>query len=169
VANAIPIKHLGRSLEYVLGKIDKNTIMKSEKAVRATFIATAQEIIVRTPVDTGRARANWFVTKSTPSSEVTSSTNGNYAKAEARTAFKDNVLGETFYISNNLPYIGVLEFGGYPKSVKKGSRNRKGKRKGRYSKRSKNGFSKKAPNGMVRIALSKFDDRLKKSLKRYIK
>ena len=32
------------------------------------------------------------------------------------------VLGKKIFFTNNLPYIGILEYGGFPKPVKKGSR-----------------------------------------------
>ncbi len=58
---------------------------------------------------------------------------------------------ETIYISNNLPYIATLEYGGYPNPVQKGTWNKKTKS---YEQRSANGFSKQAPNGMVGITMA---------------
>ena len=49
---------------------------------------------------------------------------------------------QTIYISNNLPYITKLEYGGYPKNPKGGS----GK--------TVNGYSKQAPEGMVGVTLA---------------
>ena len=52
---------------------------------------------------------------------------------------------ESIYISNNLPYIATLEYGGYPNPPKSGS----GK--------TVNGFSKQAPKGMVGVTLANTD------------
>lgn len=164
MAKSISIDRLGETLTKVLGKLDEETLKSSEKAVRATFIETTEEIKVRTPVDTGRARANWFVTKNRTTDKTVKRTKDNPSQNVGK--FSGDIWGNTFYISNNLPYIGVLEYGGYPKSVKKGSYNRKRKK---YQIRSSNGFSKQAPSGMVGISLMKFDSRLKANLKRYKK
>lgn len=162
MAKSISIDQLGKTLSSVLGKLDEETLKSSEKAIRATFIETTEEIKVRTPVDTGRARANWFVTKGKPTNKTVKRTTDNPSQNVGK--FSGAVLGETFYLSNNLPYINALEYGEYPKSVKKGSYNRKRKA---YQIRSANGFSKQAPNGMVRITLAKFNRRLKANVKRY--
>lgn len=60
---------------------------------------------------------------------------------------------EPYYISNNLPYIGVLEYGGYPNPPKKGSWS---KRDQAWVIKSENGFSKQAPEGMVGLTVAKF-------------
>ena len=49
---------------------------------------------------------------------------------------------ESIFISNNLPYITTLEYGGYPKHPKGG----KGK--------TVDGFSRQAPEGMVGVTLA---------------
>lgn len=68
---------------------------------------------------------------------------------------------ETIYISNNLPYITMLEYGGYPDPVKKGTYNKK---TGQYEVRSANGFSKQAPNGMVGVTVANFKKNIDKAI-----
>lgn len=57
-------------------------------------------------------------------------------------AVPDTKGDESLFISNNLPYITTLEYGGYPNPPKKGT----GK--------TINGYSKQAPNGMVGVTLA---------------
>ena len=62
-----------------------------------------------------------------------------------------------------MPYIAVLEYGGYPDPPKKGThltskQSKDGKSGPGYFKFSQNGYSAKAPNGMVRITVAEFDD-----------
>jgi hypothetical protein len=63
--------------------------------------------------------------------------------------------GKTF-LSNNLVYAEVLEFGGYPDPVKYGSWV-KGTKKvpGHYEIKSIHGFSKQAPAGCVRVNMTR--------------
>ena len=84
-------------------------------------------ITKRTPVDTGRARANWFLTSGSPSSDTV------YLDAKGKNSvpyppFPD-VSGAdgtlSLFITNNLPYIEALE----------------------------NGHSQQAPSGMVRLTM----------------
>ena len=135
---------------------------KKTKAVKRKFaFACYAEIAKRTPVDTGRARANWNVSVGKP----------DYSTDEEKTCKDGEPLphkesefeadgDESIYITNNLPYIKTLEFGGYPEEVKKGTwvkgKSRgKGKRgPGHYEIRSRGGYSKQAPQGMVGITLA---------------
>jgi hypothetical protein len=57
---------------------------------------------------------------------------------EAQKTLSEFELGDIFFFTNNLPYARVVEFGLYPNPPKKGT----GKTVG--------GFSKLAPQGMVR-------------------
>ena len=117
----------------------------------------AYAIVLKTPVDTGRARANWQASIGQPVShtmEFGGDTGSNavapnksraseFAKANAEAA-AFQAPGNVFYISNNLPYIASLEFGLYrpgPNTV--------------------GGFSKQAPSGMVRISINEISRALR--------
>lgn len=107
---------------------------------RAYAFALYASIVKKTPVDTGRARGNWNISVG----KVDSSTDDNRKGIRYKgTGDVPNPNGdESIFISNNLPYIETLEYGGYPNPPKGG----KGK--------TVNGFSKQAPNGMVGVTLA---------------
>ena len=74
-----------------------------------------------------------------------------------------NPMGETLYFYNNLPYAEVVEYGNYPDPVEKGTYN---KRREKYEIRSAGGFSKLAPEGMVRLNTMGFNKLLKRKWSR---
>ena len=107
-------------------------------------------IVKRTPVDTGRARSNWNVSIGSPNTKITDDVNRRVSFNE----IPDADGGPIYFITNNLPYIRTLEYGGYPSPVKKGSWDKKQKR---YVVKSANGFSKQAPNGMLGVTVAEAD------------
>lgn len=112
-------------------------------------------IVKLTPVDTGRARGNWLITTGRPSSKTI-----DIKGHEIQHRNLNNVPlpegDKSIFISNNLPYINKLEYGGYPETVEKGTWVKgKGGAKGYYEKRSAGGYSKRTPNGMVGLTLIK--------------
>lgn len=117
-------------------------VSRKNDALRAQTIILFSEVIVGTPVDTGRARANWFLTENTPSNKTTQSTTpSNEAKKVPK-----NMLGKKTLLTNNLPYIETLEFGGFPK---------------KSTEKTSGGFSRLAPKGWVRKALLRMQKRIK--------
>lgn len=84
-----------------------------EVAKRAA-LAVDQAVVLATPVDTGRARANWRVSIGTPLLSATDDTDpsGQAAIDQGRRVIDGFPGGETqIYIANNLPYIGRLNEG----------------------------------------------------------
>jgi hypothetical protein len=72
------------------------------------------EIVLRTPVDTGRARANWVVTIDQPNETEVEGVDKSGTQAMGnglKTINRANEMPD-FWITNNLPYIEKLEFGG---------------------------------------------------------
>tara|TARA_R110002126_G_scaffold87088_1_gene209886 strand:- start:8837 stop:9256 length:420 start_codon:yes stop_codon:yes gene_type:complete len=124
---------------------DKAKIGYNE-AVGGALLGVSRSVILMTPVDEGRARGNWFASLSSYPTTTSENTSLNFSQVEAVT---NSAAGEVFFLTNNLPYIGKLEFGGYP-SPSEGSKT-------------VNGFSTQAPSGMVRISIENFDQMLKKS------
>lgn len=124
--------------------MDLNKYVKKTKTqiseVRTSYAYALYSSIVRkTPVDTGRARANWNISAGSPDASTTENTR----KTPQPKSRMPEVYGdESIYISNNLPYIETLEYGGYPKNPKGGN----GK--------TINGYSKQAPEGMVGVTLA---------------
>jgi len=110
-------------------------------------------IIKDTPADTGRARGNWQVSLDAP---ITSAVNAGgepgsenpapegdgpeTAKVlrEVSTTAEKFIGGKVIYLTNNLPYIGALEYGNY------------GTGDGSTNKTTRDGYSVQAPYGMVR-------------------
>jgi len=90
-----------------------------------------RKVILKTPVLTGRARANWLVSVSTPRSDTTDETDktGMQTLSEVQGVIANWKADSDIYLSNNLPYIYGLERG----------RSRK-----------------KAPRGMVKISVTEF-------------
>ena len=96
-----------------------------------------RRVILRTPVDTGRARGNWQTTIGAPAFGTLDETDksGRAAIARATTvclAWKA-VSGAWIFLANNLPYIQTLEHG-----------------------RVGNRGSKQAPSGMVAITVAEY-------------
>jgi len=120
--------------------------------VKDTQLAIGQHVyervILRTPVLTGHARHNWRPTLNEQHSQEEEGVYGGDQTGDPITGdererwrsvkrqLRKMPMGQTLWISNNAPYIGMLEFGGYPEGPG-----------------TTNGFSKKAPQGMVGITL----------------
>ena len=132
-----------------LNKFAKEADYKIKDVRRKFAFALYAGIVKKTPVDTGSARANWNVSVGKVDPSVTDKTKktGTRIKEADIKAEGD----ETIYISNNLPYITTLEYGGYPSPVKKGTYNKKTES---YEIRSEGGYSKQAPSGMVGVTVA---------------
>jgi hypothetical protein len=127
-------------LEMAAKKMD----MHLNLMVKSIVFELLKKIVMRTPVDKGRAAGNWSVSHWTPGTEIDEGTGREYAIAKiGKVSF--NPAEGVYWIYNNLPYIEVLEFGLFPNPPKGG----KGKTAG--------GFSIQAPAGMVRVSLAEMD------------
>lgn len=121
--------------------------------LREIYFHGLSKMMIGTPVDTGRARSNWFLTTGIPSNSTTPS-----KSRKENIDLPKNILGKKIYFTNNLPYIGALEYGGYPSPVKNGTWNKK---RGSFEIRSISGFSDQAPKGWIRIELIKMRNKIK--------
>lgn len=85
----------------------------SSKAAVEAALLISQTVIVATPVDTGRARANWFANIGTPITQESDGTDPSGAATIARNAgiIPIKLPGQTIFLSNNLPYIQFLNEG----------------------------------------------------------
>ena len=120
-------------------------------------------VVLLTPVDTGRARSSWNVSRGEPDGSVRSGggrdSKGRYQKGGSRAPTAATASGvmrslgvyETVWIASGLPYIKVLEYGGYPQSPVRGSWDRRTRS---WVVKSAGGYSKQAPRGMVRITVA---------------
>jgi hypothetical protein len=111
-----------------LNKFINKTSKTADAEVRKICLDLLTGIVLKTPVDTGRARANWFTSIGSPSAKVTVSTDpsGSSTISGGLSAIS-KATGNVLWITNNLPYIYRLEF---------------------------EGWSKQAPAGMVRVTIN---------------
>ena len=114
-----------------MSKFANKSIGEIEQVVRKTAIDLTTSIIKSTPVDTGRARANWFVSFESAIEDTTDDTNSAKALSNATNTLLKGKIGKYIYIQNNLDYIAGLEYGA----------------------------SKQAAQGMVRINVERFAKR----------
>jgi hypothetical protein len=143
----------------------KKAIRAKKKALndglKAQYIKHLSAIITSTPVhfkDGGRLRNNWFLSVGSPEYRTSLIASKQGASSMAQIGqMPDVVIGKKIYFTNNLPYANVVEYGGYPKNVKRGTRVGKGQ----YQKLSSGGYSKQAPSGMVRINMVKLQNGIK--------
>lgn len=125
--------------------------------------ARSSGVVLKTPVLTGRARSSWNLSIDRPNTSVpparkrvasgesdSSSAIANRKQARAQQSLFRLQPYQTIWITSSLVYMPVLELGGYPKQVKRGTWDSKLKR---FVIRSAGGFSKQAPRGMVRVTL----------------
>ncbi len=100
--------------------------------VRKIGLELFSRVIMRTPVDKGRARANWQVAiNSAPSGVLDlNDKDGSATISAADAAMTGLKAGDTIYLANNLPYIQKLE----------------------------DGSSKQAPAGMVALSVQDFQN-----------
>lgn len=105
-------------------------------AVKKVAMQVLTGVVNKTPVDTGRARSNWMTAvNAVPSNtvEISAALSREQAAAESISRGAGVIDSakpfSSISIANNLPYIGVLEFGG----------------------------SKQAPQGMVRTTLAELE------------
>lgn len=91
--------------------------MRVETGTNALVIKTAgavdQTVVLATPVDTGRARANWQVGIGSPVKQATDETDPNGQPTISRNGSRisSRKAGDTIYLSNNVAYIGYLNQG----------------------------------------------------------
>ena len=132
----------GRSFSIAVDEWCKMTGIKTSAAVKKIVIDIFSRVIMRTPVDTGRARSNWVVGLNSPSSAPSSNldtdagpvTSDGTGKSKAKSRMKVKTANaentKSYILTNNVVYAIRLEYG--------------------WSRR-------QAPSGMVRITLREFN------------
>lgn len=95
---------ISKFIEHAKGNLDK--------AVRQAAVLTAQGVVTRTPVDTGRLRGNWMI-QSTLTIETVDDVDIAGAATIAKMAGQAMTLkaGGECWIVNSLPYAGEVEYG----------------------------------------------------------
>jgi hypothetical protein len=115
----VPIKRKKQFLEDLRGNVGAYREKKLGE-IRTVLFAAYQEILVGSPVDTGRFRSNWMLSLGAPSDKTVEAITA-YEKEQPMTSaeatnIKDTLskLGDghsSVFISNNLPYARRLEEG----------------------------------------------------------
>ena len=124
---------MAKSLEVVFDSLRSYP----EKVIRGTLLEMSSRIIKRSPVDTGRFRNNWNASFGGPTKSIKTATDSSGTRSilEAQGVLAQFKVGQTFYLTNNLPYSLELEFGS---------------------------SQRQAPGGMVRLTAAEFDAEIKK-------
>lgn len=96
-----------------LSKFKTKTGVQTNAVIRRVAYDLFRRVIQKTPVDTGRARANWLPAVGEIPTGTTDETDksGAMAKGAARASVQNFEAGGVIYLANNLPYIGALENG----------------------------------------------------------
>ena len=123
----------------VISRWSSNTKRDYTRATQAAVEELFSLIVLRTPVDTGRARANWTVGLGAPNTTFNQAwfdKSGEDTISRARSVIRRMAQGETAYIGNQTPYVIYLEYG----------------------------HSGQAPAGMVRISVADMRGRINQRL-----
>ena len=117
-----------REFALDLKRFGRVTRQQAEVIFRKIALELDYVVVLGTPVDTGRARGNWYPSIGAPSDTVDWESKGQAASIGRVTATVTSAkLGSVVWLTNNLPYILPLE----------------------------NGHSKQAPSGMVDLNLDR--------------
>lgn len=92
---------------------------RADRVMREIALATDRTIVRATPVDTGRARANWQATLGAPAVGTVDAAPGKRASVTVATGrngaviagYKGGTPGAAIFLTNNLPYIVPLNDG----------------------------------------------------------
>lgn len=127
------------SFSQDLNKATLNLAGYAEEMVRGTLFSLANRIIKESPVDTGRFRGNWQASLNTPKQGKLQRLDKSGASAinDMSSVVMGLNMGQTFYLTNNLPYARRLEYG----------------------------YSKQAPSGFLRINVMRVQSELQKARK----
>jgi hypothetical protein len=122
-----------RSFELNLEKALEGFEGSASDLKRHVALDLLTRVVERTPVDTGRARANWQVSINGPTTAPIRYTRASHIAAERneRSVYNQTVEqgsevietvqeGESIWLTNNLPYIEVLEQGDHSKQNTEG-------------------------------------------------
>ena len=144
-----------------LNKWAKKIGTRADNIINKVCFGMSEAVIDQTPVWRGQgkrggtARGNWQPSLHSAAQGVLDlqDENGATTKQKAK-AVSNNAAGNVFYLTNNLPYIRVLEYGLYPQGAYK-------------TFRTEGGYSIQAPQGMVRITAREFNRKVKEQVNKF--
>ena len=117
-------------IEKQIQAFNIKAMAQSEAKIKKAFMGLSTDIIMDTPVLSGRLRNNWFPSVNEGTDKTTNYTGEKGVAATNRVSAIKFKLGDTLYLTNNLPYAKRIEF---------------------------DGWSAKAPQGMVRRNLIRWE------------
>lgn len=98
-----------------MGSLATRVTRNADKLVRKVALAADQTVVMATPVDTGRARANWIAALNAASGDTVEAGDrsgaGALEQARGVVAGYDGDRDASIHITNNLPYIQPLNEG----------------------------------------------------------
>lgn len=106
------LRGFSQRIRNIAGQINTN----SDRVTRQCALAVDGSVVIATPVDTGRARANWIVNIDGPSTTIVQepaspAQGARQALDQGRATIATYQKGQAIHITNNLPYIGRLNDG----------------------------------------------------------
>ena len=152
---------LGTALLKVLHTFDQVNMKSADKVMQAATLNVSGAVIEETPVGDfdpehmGILKGGWVITRGTPSRTKYKRQMPDRTRKDISNLISDKIVSTrvTHYLTNNVAYVNVVEYGGYKRSPKIGTFNKVTQR---YEIRSEGGFSKQAPRGMVRRNVGKW-------------
>lgn len=112
------LNDFAKRIKVIADDVEQN----ADKLVNRVALVVDQTVVMATPVDTGRARANWVAEIGGPAEGVveefvagikgsTSGENARNAIAQAEAKIASRKPGQDVHITNNLAYIQALNDG----------------------------------------------------------
>lgn len=94
---------------------------QSEAKVKKAFFGLGKDIVFDTPVDKGMLINGWIPSKDSPNiSYLPKETDRSGQKSISHLQSLKFKLGDTLYLTNNLPYAERIEFEGWSKKAPQG-------------------------------------------------
>lgn len=119
-------------------RFSQKTGIALDTVLRKLVLDMTTEVIMMSPVDTGRFRSNWQVSKGTINYNIDNpiDASGSYALGLVMSSLTGFKHGDVIFITNSLPYAIPLEYG----------------------------HSSQAPSGMVRLTVLKYHEFLRSAV-----
>lgn len=140
---------LGIDISKIIAKAKGN----GEAVARHVGLSLDTKAIIKTPADQGTAKNRWAVgLNMIDGAEYGDDKSGVEAIARGSRELSKYKIGDTIYVTNNIPYIHKLEFGLYgdgPKTI--------------------GGYSIQAPQGFVRITYQEVSSDLERMARGVVK
>lgn len=127
-----------------IGEFVRRAKLAPETVVRKVATDLLTGVVLRTPVDTGRARASWAVStdKASNAAVTFADKDGRQTIVRGQAAIATWKPGDELWITSRLEYIPYLEYGV--------------EGRGPTQKLTESGHSRQAPAGMVRVTVTEF-------------